>query len=635
MINHGRQISFAAVLLAFATSPAGAAYNILFIAVDDLRPELNCYGATHMVTPNMDRLANSGRLFKHHYVAVPTCGASRYALMTGKRPTAMLDTQNNAFNQLLASEGSVPETFAHLFRRNGWRTVCLGKVSHEPDSYVWNSSSALGGDNRGRTSVARVETPFSWDEIISGPDRWGARINPLFNYGDGTGRIPVASPAYEIGTNRVDEDYLDGHLAKAAIAKLQEFKEDGTRFLMAVGFYKPHLPFNAPKSYYDLYDPEALPSEFPATAPAGAQSNTTRQSNELDNYNHGYYPGDPGTHEDDVYRRKLRWAYYACVSYVDAQIGKLLDALDTVGLADNTIVVLWGDNGWCLNDYNLLGKHIVLERGVHCPLIIRAPGMKFPGRATEGIVETIDIYPTLARLCGLTPPAVINGTSLIPMLNNPDAPGKGWAYCRQINSLTQDSVRTERWRLVRVGSEYDLYDFQAAPYEVSDVSAAFPGIVNDLAANKLNVQSTRAGTTNFSGWKAAWFTPGEQADLAISGPQADPDADGAANILECLSNTNPRNPADPPRLMGELRDLAAYGLPGDHFTGRFTASSLVDDIAFSLHGSSALGSWRDDALVFVTNSPAGGGRYEYLFRMTNAIVSGPQGFIRLTAEQTP
>src|SRR5215213_6428203 len=180
-----------------------APYNVVFIAVDDLRPELNCYGATHIVSPNMDRLANSGRLFRHHYVSVPTCGASRYALMTGKRPTTMADTGNAAFDQLPASEGSNPESFPHLFRRNGWRTACIGKVSDEPDSYVWNSSAALGGADRGRTNVARVEMPFSWDEIILGPDKWGAKINPLFNYGNGTGRTSGVSPAYEIGTNRV------------------------------------------------------------------------------------------------------------------------------------------------------------------------------------------------------------------------------------------------------------------------------------------------------------------------------------------------------------------------------------------------------------------------------------------------
>lgn len=588
-----------------------------------------------MVTPNIDRLAKSGRLFRHHYVSVPTCGASRYALMTGKRPSAALDTQNNAFDQLPTSEGSNPESFPHFFRRNGWRTVSLGKVSHEPDGFVWTNSAALGGDDRGRTSVARAEMPFSWNEILFGPGKWGARNNPLFNYANSVGRTSGVSPAYEIGTNLVDEDYLDGQIAKAAVAKLQEFKQDGTRFLMAVGFFRPHLPFNAPKAYYDLYNPNTLPAPFPSVAPTNALSGTASQSGELGNYGHGYYPGDPAAHTDDAYRRKLRWAYYASVSYVDAQIGKVLDALEALGLADNTVVVLWGDHGWCLDDYNLLGKHIVLERGVHSPLIIRTPGMKFPGRAAEGIVETLDIYPTLAKLCGLTPPAVVNGTSLVPMLNNPDAPGKGWAYSRQINTLSQDSVRTDRWRLIRVNSAYDLYDFEASPYEVDDVSARFPDVVNDIAGTKLNVQSMRAGTTSFNMWKSAHFSVEEQTNAAISGLQADPDSDGAPNIFECLGDTDPKDPTEAQHLIGEVRDLSTYGLMGDYFTARFTASSLVNDIAFCFEGSGDLGNWTSASLAFVTNSPLGAGLYEYLFRTTNTIASDLQGFIRLTAQQTP
>ncbi|MEO5802341.1 MAG: sulfatase [Verrucomicrobiota bacterium] len=610
-------------------------YNVLFIAVDDLRPELNCYGVTNIVSPNIDRLANSGRLFKKHYVAVPTCGASRYAMLTGKRPTTTLDTQNNAFDQLPASEGSNPESFPHLFRRNGWRTVTLGKVSDEPDGFVWNTSAALGGSDRGRISVLRPEMPFSWDEIIFGPEKWGARINPIFNYANGTGRTANVSPAYEVGTNLVDEDYLDGHIAKAAVAKLQEFKQEGTRFMMAVGFLRPHLPFNAPKSYYDLYNPANLPEAFPLNTPTNALAGTASQSSEINNYNHGFYPGDPGVHTDDAYRRRLRHAYYASVSYADAQIGKVLDALDNLGLSENTIVVLWGDNGWCLDDYNLLAKHIVLERGVHCPLIVRVPGMKFPGRAANGIVEAIDIYPTLAKLCGLTPPANINGTSLIPMLNNPDAPGKGWAYSRQINTLNQDSVRTDRWRLIRVGSAYDLYDFQASPYEVDDVSGIFTNEVNEIVTNKLNVQSMRTGTTNYNTWKSAHFSGAELSDTNISGLQADPDGDGVANIFECLSGTNPKNSAEFARLTGMVQNLSNYGLTNNYFAARFTASSLVDDIAFSLDGSANLANWTESSLAFVTNSFLGGGTYEYLFRTTNPIASEPQRFIRLLAEQTP
>jgi len=263
------------------------------------------------------------------------------------------------------------------------------------------------------------------------------------------------------------------------------------------------------------------------------------------------------------------------------------------------------------------------------------PGIKFPGRSTDGIIETIDIYPTLAKLCGLTPPASINGTSFIPMLNNPDAPGKGWAYSREIDSLNQDTVRTDRWRLIRVSSSYDLYDFQAYPYEVDDVSAANPAVVSDLVSNKLNVQATRAGTTNFAGWRAANFTSSEATNTAISGLQADPDGDGLANIFECLSATNPKTNSSANPLIGEVRDLSAYGLPTQVFTARFTASSLVDDLAFSVNSFSDVTGGVVQPMNFVTNSALGGGLYEYLFSETNSLSARPHGFVKLTAQQTP
>jgi hypothetical protein len=221
------------------------------------------------------------------------------------------------------------------------------------------------------------------------------------------------------------------------------------------------------------------------------------------------------------------------------------------------------------------------------------------------------------------------------MLNNPDAPGKGWAYSRQIDTLNQDSVRTDRWRLIRVGSSYDLYDFQASPYEVDDVSAANPAVVNDLVTTKLNVQSARSGTTNYSAWRTASFSAAELTNSAISGLQADPDGDGVANIFECLSGTNPKNAGDSIRLIGTVQNLSAYGLSNDFFTARFRASALVDDIAFSVEGSAGLANWSAQPVTLVTNTPLGGGLYEYLFRNTAALAAQSQSFMRLTGEQTP
>ena len=299
---------------------------------------------------------------------------------------------------------------------------------------------------------------FSWNEIIYDHDKWGAQRYPLFAYADGTGRVKVTTPAYEIGVDDQghslpDEAYPDGQMAKAAIEKLREFADDGTRFCLALGFYKPHLPFNAPKAYCDLYNPATLPAASPAGTPTGANPATTTNSGEINSY----------TDRDD--RDLLRHAYFACVSYTDAQVGKVLAELDALGLADNTIVVLWGDHGWCLDDYGLIGKHKVLERSLESPLIIRPPrrppprGLRRrPGRG-RGRNRSTSTRPS-PNSAGSRPPASAVGTSLVPMLRNPFAPGKNHAYSRW-GSLT--TVRTSDWRLINTSGDYDLYDLSGVP----------------------------------------------------------------------------------------------------------------------------------------------------------------------------
>ncbi|MEX1048438.1 MAG: sulfatase-like hydrolase/transferase, partial [Akkermansiaceae bacterium] len=351
-------------LLAFLLSTLAthaAPPNVLFIAVDDLRPELGCYGASHMVTPHMDSLARQGRAFLNHYVAVPTCGASRYSMLTGLRPTTGKTLKNDSFDLMPTRLPTQPESWPDLLRRNGWHTVSLGKVSHEPDGYRWDFPSVY---DIGRSSATFPDMRFSWNEILYDHDKWGAQRYPLFAYADGTGRVAGTTPAWEIGTDAQgnslpDEAYPDGQMAQAAIDKLREFSQDGTRFCLAVGFFKPHLPFNAPKAYWDLYNPANLPAPSPLAKPVGANPATTTNSGEINGY----------TARND--RAKLRHAYFACVSYIDAQVGKVLAELDTLGLANNTVVVLWGDHGWRLDDYGTIGKHSLLERALEAPLIIR------------------------------------------------------------------------------------------------------------------------------------------------------------------------------------------------------------------------------------------------------------------------
>jgi arylsulfatase A-like enzyme len=571
--------------------------NVLFIACDDLRPELGCYGESHMITPHIDALASQGRLFRNHYVAVPTCGASRYALMTGLRPTAASD-DNNAFEALMpASLPAQPESWADLLRRNGWHTVSLGKVSHEPDGYRWNFPSNY---DIGRSSATTADMRFSWNEILYDFDKWGAQRYPLFAYADGTGRVNGVSPAWESGVDGQgaslpDEAYPDGQMARAAIEKLREFADDGTRFCMAVGFFKPHLPFNAPKAYFDLYNPATLPAPSPAGPPSGANSATLSNSGEINSY---------GNNSD---RAKLRHAYFACVSYVDAQIGKVLAELDALGLADNTVVVLWGDHGWRIDDYGRIGKHSLLERALESPLIIRPPaGLRpaaFAGIPAGGVVETIDIYPTLAELCGLTPPASAVGSSLVPMLRNPFAPGKDHAYSRWGNLTT---LRTSGWRLINTNGDHDLYDLSTFRYEVADVSSAHPAVVGTLSA-RLNTQGTRPGIP-YAAWAGG--------HPLLADPDDDGDGDGVENGMEYAAGTDGLDPADRPTPVLSFEDLTHLGLSTREPVYRFPVAADADDFTLLPATSADLRSWSFEPLEFLDATAPAGNDLELRFRVT-------------------
>ena len=593
-------------LLASLLPATAAPPNVLFIAVDDLRPELGCYGESHMVTPHIDSLASQGRVFRNHYVAVPTCGASRYALMTGLRPTSATDN-NNAFGYMPGSLPVDPESWVDLLRRNGWHTAGMGKLSHEPDGYSWSNNS--GTYDIGRTKVIRPDMRFSWNEIIYDHDKWGAQRYPLFAYGDGTGRVRNVSPAYEMGIDAMgqslpDEAYPDGQMARAAIEKLREFADDNTRFCLAVGFYKPHLPFNAPKAYWDLYNPATLPAASPAGKPTGANSATTTNSGEVNSYSDG----------ND--RDKLRHAYFACVSYTDAQVGKILAELDTLGLADNTVVVLWGDHGWCLDDYGLIGKHKVLERSLESPLIIRPPASLrpevFAGVHAEGVVETIDIYPTIAELCDLTPPASAGGSSLVPMLRNPFAPGKNHAYARYGNLTT---IRTSDWRLINTSGDYDLYDLSSFRYELADVSAANPAVVSELSAD-LNVQGTRPGIS-YADWAAG--------NPQLTDPTGDPDHDGSPNALECGGGTDALDPSSRPAAALSTEDLTGIGFSNNEIVYSFTVATDLDDFALQPSTSSDLLNWSFAPLEFLDATDLGSQTFQLRFRLTT---NDPSRFFR-------
>tara|TARA_Y100001972_G_scaffold8829_1_gene9319 strand:+ start:616 stop:2079 length:1464 start_codon:yes stop_codon:yes gene_type:complete len=457
----------------------GGKYNVLFIAVDDLRPELGCYGADYMHTPNIDMLASEGRIFKNHFVHVAACGPSRSTLLSGRRTTNW-----DIFKNIRESNSKPDSVFSlpQLFKENGYRTVGIGKISHQPGG-VMDSLQTIH------------EVPYSWNKSYAPVGEWRDPWQAFFSYAGGKARTSY----YNRPTNRTlspfeaaevtDNGYADGLNAEEAINQLQRLKD--TTFFLAVGFYKPHLPFNAPKKYWDLYDPEVIPKADYHEIPEGVKSNICLHSNRNSYEPRGTYtwPGDTLWWQITPERQKiLKHGYCAAVSYVDAQIGKVLSELKNLGLDKNTIVVLWGDHGWHLGDYGIWGKHTNFDFALNSPLIIKQPQMKQPGVFAEGIVETVDLFPTLADLCEIMPPANLEGVSLRPAIENPESRIKAYAISeRDAFGSYGISVRTEKYRLMvwtdkTTGDTIDvnLFDNNEQPVPHHDISDSNPEIVKEL-----------------------------------------------------------------------------------------------------------------------------------------------------------
>ena len=469
-------LAMSALVVAQQTQPAKR-LNVLFIIADDLRPELGCYGATMMHTPNIDRLAASGVRFTRQFVTVPMCGPSRAAMLTGKRPSQASDLGNDALRKLQDQEQQGPESVVDLFRRSGYRTVGLGKVSHYPDGLVYGYDAPMSDT---------LEMPRSWDDMSLPYGKWQHGWRSFFGYADGTGRPDRLKagrdvPAFE-AADVPDIGYPDGLIAQAAVEKLKALKARGQPFFLAVGFSKPHLPFNAPKRYWDLYPQEQADVSPAPDAPSAVHPNLAlHPSNEMAQYTH---PAD--WRKDAAYHRTLRRAYRAAVSYMDAQVGIVLDALAAEGLGDDTIVVFWGDHGFHLGDLTIWGKHSLFDWSLRSPLIVRVPGTAHAGKAADGLVESLDIYPTLTDLCGLETPEGLHGQSLRPLLEDPSRVGKRAAV--QFWSAGAVSVRTDRHRLTRYqrpqarGPVYELYDVVDDPHQTRNIAADQPEIVKQLMA---------------------------------------------------------------------------------------------------------------------------------------------------------
>lgn len=388
--------------------------NILFIAIDDLRPELGVYGSSIAKTPNLDALAAQGLVFENAYVQQAVCAPSRINLMTGLRPDS--SGVRDIYTPLPSTAPDV-ETINGLFGRNGYKTYSFGKVYHHRDK----DNSEWTRPNQDVTQEMRQS-----GELKRPPDR----------------------PAWE-AKDVDDGHYADGRNLNAALTQLKQAALDPDPFLFFMGFRKPHLAFDAPQKYWDLYPASDVTLAERSVPPQDAPDAALTNFNELRKFKNISNDKQP---VPDVDALELKRGYLACVSYIDALVGKLLSEVDVLGLSDDTIIVVWGDHGFKLGEYGSWSKHTNFEIDTHIPLIIKAPGTTKAGSRSSALVETVDIFPTLTQLAGLPTPSKSEGLSFVPVLKHPERLWKSAAFSQFSrgrggeNEIRGYSLRTAQYR---------------------------------------------------------------------------------------------------------------------------------------------------------------------------------------------
>jgi len=448
-----------------APTPADAAKpNVLLICVDDLRPELACYGVDYVQSPNIDRLAREGVLFKRHYVQAPTCGASRYTLLTGRYDGSSNGALFQRAARLKSTPKSVPPSMPAWFRQRGYATVSVGKVSHHP--------GGRGGPNWDDDD--QPEMPDSWDRHLLPAGPWKHPRGWMHGLAHGEIRGRAKEMDVLQATKGPDSIYPDGVMIPEALKQMEQLSSDqGKPFFLVVGILRPHLPFGAPAKYLEPYRDAKLP---PTPHPEKPEGKTTwHGSGEFMKYNRwGRNPN-----QDAEFALKVRRHYAACVSYADAQVGRLLKKLKETGAAKNTIVILWGDHGWHLGEHAVWGKHTLFEESLRSPLIVSFPGMKNAGKSTRAICETLDLFPTLCDLAGVEQPDFVHGQSLRPLLEDVTAKGRA-AVSYKGGTKT---IRTDTHRLIlHRGGHVELYDHTSKAKETKNIAAEQSEMVKQLTA---------------------------------------------------------------------------------------------------------------------------------------------------------
>ncbi|MDG1890104.1 MAG: sulfatase [Verrucomicrobiota bacterium] len=444
---------FIAVSVMACSVHAASRPNVLLICVDDLRPELNCFGVSYVHSPNMDRLASRGRIFRRHYVQAPTCGASRYTLLTGRYGGAGNHALFERASRERAEPGSQSPTMPTWFRQHGYTTVSVGKVSHHP--------GGKGGEDW--DDAATLEMPDAWDRHLLPVGSWQHPRGWMHGLARGEIRLKAGDMELFQAVDGPDTLYPDGISVEEALGQMDQLASNpDAPFFLAVGLLRPHLPFGVPARYLKLYEGVELPPTPHPVKPTGRT--TWHGSGEFMKYKR--WKRNPN--EDAAFALEVRQHYAACVSYADAQVGRLMERLDQLELSDDTIVVLWGDHGWHLGEHAIWGKHALFEESLRSPLMIAYAGIPERGTPTDSMVETLDLFPTLCELAGLPVPGFVQGRSLVPLLKNPGAPGhSAIAYSRKART-----IRSKDYRLILHEDGYaELYDHRSPQRETVNVAA--------------------------------------------------------------------------------------------------------------------------------------------------------------------
>ncbi|MFC1765322.1 sulfatase [Planctomycetota bacterium] len=419
--------------------------NVLFIAIDDLRPELGCYGDTIVKSPNIDKLASQGMLFRRAYCQVAVCGASRASLMTG-----ILPTKTRYVNYLAKVDKDTPGaiTMPQVFKEAGYTTMANGKVFHtSTDTQERSWSRPVKGPGISHTASLDPETKCFWECVEA-----------------------------------ADNAYGDGIVAEQTIDDLRRLKDSGNPFFLACGFIRPHLPFYAPKKYWDLYDEATLPLATNQYRPKDAPK-SLHGAREYRGYGLGGL-----TEGSEAFHRKMRHGYFASTSYTDKLTGDVLNELEKLGLADNTIVIVWGDHGWHLGEHTFWGKHNTLHNALCIPFIVKAPG-KMAGGKSEALIQSVDIFPTLCALAGLDVPKSVQGKSFAALLDNPKETINDTVYARFKGA---DTVVTDNFTYsLYANGEEMMYDLKKDPQENQNV-AGNPEYSNTLKSMRKKLEKRMA-----------------------------------------------------------------------------------------------------------------------------------------------